>query len=215
MNELGTSEVSEMQKVQVEGFKNIKPESSMSPNDAKAYLDKVFDSQNDGGQNKSENRIYLDDNGNEYRSGNDLKPNNQYEINGYKYSTDDEGRITAAEGKLHMKEHDGRLPMNDSISVIGKGFEKETDDRGHLIGDQFGGSGGMENMIPQDSSINRGSYKNLENQLANEVKAGNDVSVKVEPVYVDDSKRPDAVVVTSTINGIESMQIFPNERSTT
>ena len=57
---------------------------------------------------------------------------------------------------------------------IGKGDQKETDDRGHLIGDQFNGSNGMENMIPQDSDINRKDYKhwkrNLQKKLQQEKK---------------------------------------------
>lgn len=95
---------------------------------------------------------------------------------------------------------------------IGKGDQKETDDRGHLIGDQFNGSNGMENMIPQDSDINRKDYKALETELAKEVAAGKEVYVKVEPIYEGDSHRPVAVMVTYTIDGEESVRVFPNER---
>ena len=63
---------------------------------------------------------YFDDNGKLYRVENDLAPNAEYEINGYKYKTDDQGRIVTAEGTLHMKEREGRLPIKDSIEDIGK-----------------------------------------------------------------------------------------------
>jgi len=153
---------------------------------------------------------YLDDNGKLYRIGNELAPNSAYEINGYKYSTDDQGRIMSAEGTLHMKNHDGRLTIKDSIENIGKGDQKEGDHRGHLIGDQFDGSNGLENMIPQDANINRNDFRNFENELAKEVKDGKKVNAKVEPIYDADSRRPDAIVVTYSVNGDESIRVFPN-----
>ena len=110
-----------------------------------------------------------------------------------------------------MKDREGRLPIKDTIEDIGKGDQKEGDDRGHLIGDQFDGSNGLENMIPQDANINRNDFKNFENELAKNVKEGKVVTVKVEPVYEGDSKRPSAVIVTYTIDGVESVRVFPND----
>jgi hypothetical protein len=153
---------------------------------------------------------YYDDNGRLYRIENDLLPDTKYELNGYRYETDDNGRISSAEGVLHMKNREGRLPIRDSIEEIGKGDQRETDDRGHLIGDQFDGSNGLENMIPQDAEINRNDFKNFENELASRVKAGAEVEVNIEPVYEGDSRRPTDVVVTYSINGVEDMRIFPN-----
>lgn len=155
---------------------------------------------------------YYDANGNLYRVDNDLLPNNKYEINGYKYETDENGRIISAEGDLHLKDRDGRLPIKDSIEDVGKGDQKATDDRGHLIGDQFDGSNGLENLVPQDANINRTDFKNFENELAKEVKDGKNVHVKVEPVYDGDSHRPSAIVVTYSINGEESVRVFPNDK---
>lgn len=153
---------------------------------------------------------YYDDNGKLYRIGNELLPNLDYEKNDYTYKSDDKGRIRIAEGTLHMKDREGRLPIRDSIEDIGKGDQKEGDDRGHLIGDQFDGSNGLENMVPQDADINRNDFKNFENELAKEVKDGKRVKVKVEPIYDGDSRRPEAIVVTYTIDGEESVRVFPN-----
>ena len=97
---------------------------------------------------------YYDDNGNLYRVKNDLQPNCEYELNGYKYQTDDIRRIRFAEGILHLKERKGRLPIRDSIEDIGKGDQKKGDNRGHLIGDQFDASSGLENLVPQDVEVN-------------------------------------------------------------
>jgi len=157
-------------------------------------------------------KYYYDDNGNIYRVDDELIANKEYEINGYKYKTDDKGRIISSEGKLHTKDRDGKLPIRDSIEKIGKGDEKEGDQRGHLIGDQFDGSNSLENLIPQDAEVNMKDYKNFENELAKEVKDGKDVTVKIEPVYEGDSRRPEAIVVTYSVNGEESVKVFPNNK---
>ncbi len=159
---------------------------------------------------KEQKICYYDDNGKLYRSGNELMPNNEYEINGYRYKTSDNGSIISAEGTLHLKDREGRLQIKDSIEDIGKGDEREGDDRGHLIGDQFDGSNGLENMIPQDAAINRNDFKNFENELARMVKYGEVVEYKVEPVYENGSRRPTVIVVTYSIEGEENVRIFPN-----
>lgn len=215
-------DVQEMKISEQENYKKIKPETDSDPQKEKDFFDEVFfkDNKNIGDekqQNPHEEEVdgkkyYYDDNGKLYRVENELEFNSEYEIKGYKYITDDKGRITSAEGELHTKEHEGRLLIKDSIEDIGKGDEKEGDDRGHLIGDQFEGSNGLENMIPQNADINRNDYKNLENELAKEVKVGKEVHIKIEPVYEGDSRRPDAIVVTYSINGEESIRIFPNNK---
>lgn len=160
----------------------------------------------------SEPKKYYDDNDCLFRIGIDLLPNNKYEINGYTYITDELGRIRRVTGILYLKTREGRLPIRDSIEDIGKGDQREGDDRGHLIGDQFDGSNGLENMIPQDANINRTDFKNFENELAKEVKNGKEVKVEVELEYEGDSRRPSEIVVTYSIDGEESVRIFPNGR---
>lgn len=54
----------------------------------------------------------------------DLLSDAEYKRNGYEYTTDHLGRLFTAEGDLHLKEHDGRLQIKDSIHDIGKGYEK-------------------------------------------------------------------------------------------
>lgn len=151
-----------------------------------------------------------DDNGNIYRNGNELKPNNTYEINGYIYKTDDKGRIISAEGKLQPKDHDGKKQINDSMEAIGKGDQKDADDRGHLIGDQFNGSPNLENLVPQDSKLNQGEVKQLEDSLAKAVRGGSEVYLKVEPVYSGDSARPVSFTYIYTVDGEKSVKVFKN-----
>ncbi len=212
-------DVKETQQSDVENYKEIKPESENNPVEAKNFIDGLFDGELKSETEKIDNphqetlggkTYYYDDNGDLYRVENDLAPNIKYEINKYKYKTDDQGRIISADGMLHMKNREGRLSIRDSIEDIGKGDQKEGDDRGHLIGDQFDGSNGLENMVPQDANINRNDFKNFENELAREVKDKKNVRVTIEPTYDGDSRRPEAIVVTYFIEDEESVRIFPN-----
>lgn len=156
------------------------------------------------------NKNYYDDNKSLYRINDDLLPNCSYEIKGYLYQTDEIGRIISAKGQLHLKQHEGRLSIKDSIEVIGKGDELSTDDRGHLIGDQFGGSSDLGNLIPQDADVNRQTFKNFENELAKKIKEGNTVLCEIEPIYEGNSRRPELLIVNYSINGEKNMRIFPN-----
>lgn len=155
---------------------------------------------------------YFDDNGNVYRIDNDLVPDNEYQINGYVYQTDNMGRVSSVGGLLRMKDRNDRLTIKDSITDIGKGDQKEGDDRGHLIGDQFDGSNGLENMIPEDPVVNRVDFKNFENDLAKQVKDGKEVIVNIDIVYEGDSRRPTDIVVTYSVNGEMNFRIFPNNQ---
>ena len=163
---------------------------------------------------KDDGHVYItDDNGKIFRRDNELLPNCEYEMNEYKYTTDDMGRIISAEGKVHLKKHEGRLDIKDTKETIGRGDELPTDDRGHVIGDQLDGSNGMENIVAQDAGINKGAYKSLEDRLAQAVKDGHEVQIKVEPRYGDvKSYRPTEIKYTYTIDGEKNITIFPNGR---
>lgn len=101
---------------------------------------------------------------------------------------------------------EGSLPIHD----IGKGYEKSTDDRGHAIADRFDGANDLENLIPQDSGLNRNEFKNFENKLAQEVEAGKKVNLKLEIHYPGDSFRPDAITAVTTIDGKQEVKVFLN-----
>ena len=54
-------------------------------------------------------------------------------------------------------------------------------------------------MIPQDADINRRDFKNFENTLAEKVKDGETVKVKIDPIYEGDSHRPTDILVTYSL----------------
>ncbi|HBA47739.1 MAG TPA: hypothetical protein DCZ91_08050 [Lachnospiraceae bacterium] len=216
MNELKVSEIPESKKSDAENYRDIRPENGMSVKAARDYWDSKFGKSEEPEHNENRRQeivdgkvCYYDDNGKLYRTDKDLVSNCEYTINGYDYTTDDMGRIVSAEGKLRLKEHSGRKQIRDSLQDVGKGDELPTDNRGHLIGDRFDGSNGLENLIPQDAKENL-NFSKLENQLAVEVGKGNDVKVEIKPFYDGESRRPIAIGVTYSINGEQSIRIFPN-----
>ena len=153
-----------------------------------------------------------DDNGSAYQQINEktgekeLKHNFEYELNGYKYKTDDEARIISAEGKVKITDRENRQSINTDLRD-----KKETDDKGHLIGDRFDGDNGLGNLVPMDANLNRGDFKKLENEFANSARDGKDVYVTVEPKYEGDSKRPDSFAVAYTIDGEMFEKVFENK----
>lgn len=79
------------------------------------------------------------------------------------------------------------------------------DDGGHLIGTQFRGSGDIDNFLAQNRQINRsgGEWYKMENEWAN---ALNEIppkkrSVKIKPVFIGTSLRPDLYKVFYEIEG--------------
>ena len=154
-------------------------------------------------------KYYLDSNGEIYRVDDVLMDNMSYDLNGYHYATDNEGRITDVEGKLHLRDRD-RLTIKDKIYDIALGDELETDDRGHIIADLLDGPNGLENLVAQDFSINRGEYKQFESELADLVKNDNDVYAQYRIVYPDGSFRPESIVVDYSVNGEDFERTFTN-----
>ena len=179
-------------------------ESSAKAQDIPLEIGESIEDQRDYFIDSEGNKCYTDDNGEVYCVNNDLIPNNTYELNGYKYETDDIGRKISAEGKLQIKDHEGRGEIKVSKAEIGRGDEKATDDRGHIIGDQFNGAGGVGNLVPQDRFENQsGDYWKLEKQLAKEVSDGKDVYMRVDLDYPGNSYRPDSFLISYSINGEE------------
>jgi len=197
-----------------ENFRKIQPENEMQQKEVDDFWNMQFKNESEVAQNEnaetgneSEN---LDDNGKAYREGDHLIPNNRYEINGYEYETDDQGRVVSAEGKLRMRDQDYERNMEDVKKIEGQEY-RENDDKSHLIAHQFGGSDKLENLVPMDANLNRGDFAKMENTLADAVKEGADVQLKVEPVYEKASMRPAEFKVSYSIDGEKDIVVFKNE----
>lgn len=205
-----SSDVKENKNPSLENYKNIKPEGKQTTQEVNDFWKGEFQKEAESAKSESGVQEYLDDNGVKYREGDNLVPNNEYEVRGYQYKTDGEGRIVEASGKLKMKDPDYERDMESVRHKEGQEY-RDTDDRGHLIGHQFGGSDRLENLVPMDAKLNQGDFVKLESTLADAVKNGADVRMKVEPVYEGDSTRPSEFRVTYSIDGDKDVVVFKNE----
>lgn len=160
----------------------------------------------DGCFEKTQNVI--DDNGKIFREGNSLLPEKSFEVNGYHYQTDELGRVTKAEGKIRIEE--GRSRNMEDVRRIDDQEYKEEDQRGHLIGHRFGGSDRLENLVPMDAELNQKAYAGIENRLADAMKDGADVRLKVEPIYEGNSTRPKEFKISYSIDGEKEITILKN-----
>lgn len=141
-----------------------------------------------------------------------LKPDFEYESNRYQYKTDAQGRIIEANGNLRL-EKGGR--NNYAQRTVGKNDGRLAGDHGgHIFGDQFGGSGGKENMVPMDgetvNNYHKGEYGQMEQRWAEELSNGSEVEVTVKNRYSDDTSRPSHFEVTETIDGETSTTVIIN-----
>jgi len=128
--------------------------------------------------------------------------------NGYEFQIDAAGHTRRISGTLTM----GNKPRNKKVQQAAGGKDRRsTDDGGHYIARRFNGPPDDFNIFPQDSNFNRGKYRRLEDQWAKAKRAGDDVEVKITPIYPEGSKRPSCLDVIFSINGFEQSVKLPNE----
>ncbi len=128
-----------------------------------------------------------------------LEPKAVYKLdNGHQYITDASGRVSAVEGKLSLTTMDRNTYQQCATGKCGN----VGDDGGHLIASSLGGAGDRINIVPQASTLNRGDWKAMENELRNELKDGKSVSVKIDVGYPAGSGvRPNEFQVFANIGG--------------
>lgn len=89
--------------------------------------------------------------------------------------------------------------------IVGREDRLLDDDGGHLIGSQFHGSGDIDNLVAQNSQINRsgGIWYNMEQEWANALKETQprQVRVKIKPYYSGNSLRSDKFQILYEIEG--------------
>lgn len=157
--------------------------------------------------------IYTDDNGKIYREGDALIANSNYTLNGYDYTTDGLGRISKVEAnKLKLKQANNEGLVNrdticDTKEAIGKGYQVDGDDRGHLIGDKFGGDNSLANIVSMNGNVNKSEYKKIENILARALREGKDVKLEIVCEFLGNSFRPEAIELTYKI-GRGAIEVF-------
>ena len=121
--------------------------------------------------------------------------NETYTLNGYEYSTDDQGRIVSACGLLHTNP-EARKSLNDAVEGM-----LDDDERGHIIADIFGGSNLNGNLVAQSFEMNREKYRAIEREWQKALGDHKDVIVLVNIRYGKD-KRPTSFVVEYFIDNV-------------
>ena len=123
------------------------------------------------------------------------------------------GRLERASAKIEKKHIGQGTGTTEAARTLARSQGKPTDDAGHAIGNNLGGPGGATsgNIFPFNSTVNRGEFSQFEQDIADEVRAGKDVEVTVEPKYDRASDtRPTSVSYTVTIDGETTTRKFDN-----
>ncbi|MCC3307669.1 DNA/RNA non-specific endonuclease [Psychrobacter sanguinis] len=119
--------------------------------------------------------------------------------NGHKYITNSKGRINKFKVELSLNKIDRNTNRQRNA---GKAENATGDDSGHLIASKLGVAGYRLNMVPQASTLNRGNWKRMENEVRNEFKAGKSVSIKIDLDYANSSSsRPSKFIVNIKVDG--------------
>lgn len=141
----------------------------------------------------------------------ELLPNIQYVTeDGYRYSTDEFGRISKVEVDDLVLKKGTRNSYSQRVAgredrVVEADTVEGLDDGGHLIGTQFNGSGDLDNLVSMNRDINRsgGAWFNMEKEWAKALKETppKKVTVNIEPIYSGKSLRPDRFELVYQIDG--------------
>ena len=130
--------------------------------------------------------------------------------NGYEYRIDDQQRTVRVSGNLTI---DTTSPRSRTIQARAGGPDRlPSDDGGHYIAPRFNGPAEAFNHFAQDSNLNRGRYRALEDQWARAKGRGGTVTVRITSSFEGRSQRPAKVDVYFVLNGTEQSVSFPNRR---
>ncbi|KAK9503881.1 hypothetical protein O3M35_010347 [Rhynocoris fuscipes] len=133
------------------------------------------------------------------------------------YQKNDHGQIEHVLAVIKKSNLDQGSGVSKNAREQLKPFSLHGDDAGHLIGNRLGGTGKKNyNLVPQNLGVNRGAYREMEDEIYKEVKkTGQRVTMHVRPKY--DSKlqqRPSAIDVTAIRHdgSLLTKQSFPNDK---
>ena len=121
------------------------------------------------------------------------------------------GEVLTAKGTVTSSNIGKGSATNASSREYARSLGLPTDDAGHMIGKQLGGSGGKDNVFPQDLHINRGKFAQFEGDVVDFVKLHGQADITVEFEYANGGTRPTKVTYTATApNGEKLSKEFEN-----
>ena len=98
---------------------------------------------------------------------------------------------------LQLTSREQRLTHNANTPDKVKG----QDHAGHLIGDRFGDSPKLDNLVSQHERVNLSEYKRMENTWENAIKSGKRVKIQMSIEYATGTSRPTRFVGYYWIDG--------------
>uniref|UniRef100_UPI001AE0A391 RHS repeat-associated core domain-containing protein n=3 Tax=Pseudomonas TaxID=286 RepID=UPI001AE0A391 len=128
--------------------------------------------------------------------------------NKYRYNVN--GSLKSVTAKIRPSDIGTGSATNASSRGHARGMGCAGDDAGHAISKLLGGSGGKDNVFPQDPTTNRGAFRMFEGDIAAAVKNGDNVIVRVVPNYDAGGTRPTSILYQARANGVTHSQVFNN-----
>ncbi|KAG8150172.1 RHS repeat-associated core domain-containing protein [Burkholderia catarinensis] len=129
-------------------------------------------------------------------------------ISKYRYNTN--GTLKSATAKIRPEDLGTGTTTNASSRAAARAFGCASDDAGHPIARNLGGLGGVKEVFPQDPGKNRGEFRDFEGDIADAVRGGSNVIVRVVPQYDVGSTRPHSVLYQARVDGQTESRVFPN-----
>ena len=130
--------------------------------------------------------------------------------NGYAFAMDAQHRTRKITGTLTNGPRSKR--SRSMQRGAGNPDRLPQDDGGHYVAIRFNGPREKFNHFAQDSNVNRGRYRALEDQWGLDIAAGKAVKVDIRPRFNRDSVRPYRIDVIWHVNGARQSIKIPNQK---
>ena len=113
------------------------------------------------------------------------------------YTRGPKGEILTAKATINSTDLGTGTKTNTSSIAQARTMGQNSDDAGHIIGKRLGGSGGVDNVFPQDPHINRGEFRTFEAKVAKMANTYGSVDVSIELRYANGGTRPTSIIYTA------------------
>jgi hypothetical protein len=126
---------------------------------------------------------------------------------------DDGGRILGISAEVTPASIGKGTETTSAATKWVRSIGNHKDDAGHLRGNHLGGLGGKtgDNVIPQNFSVNRGSFSRFEKKIAHHVRnSGQTVTIHVLPQYHFGATRPHSILYLAKFDGQWQFRTFAN-----
>ena len=118
---------------------------------------------------------------------NKLLPDRIYDVDGFKYTTDAQGRVKKIEAEITYAQPPHRrdgVEQGRAKDVKNGRTDPPVDQGGHMVGARFNGPVEQINYFPQNAGLNQGAWKSMEDEWA-AISQGTNTTLGVPPIRVE------------------------------